>query len=219
MKMKKMIGAVALTAALAMGTAPAFAATASASDITAFDNTDKGSTEITAKVEKKLSEQVRAEIPLKVVVVLQAEGGGTIAAPSASSYGLTNKGTANIKLANVELEKGATLTAFDFGTVRDESGSYVQQQYGSPITTNTAMLTFAAGPINTYLSPSHSLSSATNTDKMVDSNFTDTKEATLTPTQTLPITLGGLTYFPTKIDSTHLTDTICTLKYTIASAS
>ena len=56
MKMKKMIGAFALTAALAMGTAPAFAAQVGTDNDEFSDN---GSTEIKAKVDN-INPQVRA---------------------------------------------------------------------------------------------------------------------------------------------------------------
>lgn len=218
MKMKKMVGAIALTAALAMGTAPAFAA--SATTDTAFSGSD-GSTIIKASVEDSM---LKATVPLNVAIVFGAgTGSGTITAPDKSTYAISNTGDGAIKVTEAAIENGsiASLKIAGFGV--DGSKSI----YGADAATQSAsdnyvMLTYDDGTNYTYLAADHPLSDAntgrTAYDTAYDANFKDFNEVEIAAGAKLPIQLGGKTQFGTAVDNTQLTDTLCTIKYTIAKA-
>lgn len=226
MKIKKMAGALALSAALAMGTAmPAFAA--SATEETAFSGTD-GSTEIKASV---LDTQLQATVPLHVAIVFNADSGvGDIKAPDASKYAITNTGEGSIKVTEATIENGdavekAGLTIAGWYWYNKNNNAYGIGNAKHATTGNYVMLTFDDGTNVTYLAPDHPLSAANAEDDQgymdtmgEDVAATDHTVVTIDKDSKLPIQLGGKTRFGTAVDNTQLTDVLCTIKYTIAKA-
>lgn len=102
MKLTKMAGAFALTAALAMGTVPAFAAaSAEATTDKTFDEINESSasqsTDVTFTI---VNAALNATIPTKVAVVVPSNG-GAITAPTSDVYQLKNNGTSAINVTNV----------------------------------------------------------------------------------------------------------------------
>lgn len=227
MKMKKMVGALALSAALAMGTAPAFATVADDGSTNAFS--DNGSTEIKAKVDK-VDTAIRATVPLQVTVVFGSHEGSDILGPSASSYKITNIGTGDIKLTEAEItDMSSVFTStpmhisgehkYQTSTVDTDNGGFI---YTTPATGDHINFAFDAGTVKTYLTTGHKASqaSATGTDKRVrdDATAWPTEGIAIAKGGDLPITLGGVAYFNSTLDSGELTDTLCKIKYTIAAA-
>lgn len=214
MKMKKMVGAIALTAALAMGTAPAFAAS------TDNEFSDSGSTEVKAKVDT-VNKQVRASVPLQVGVVFGATGGGEITGPTAGAYKVTNIGEGDIKLTNIELTN--VHSTFTASPIYFDGTDYTDLE-GTPFTTgNHIMLTITTDTNNAYLTESHPANAqkALGDDKTAMENLGGAKKWTdesIAVGADLPITLGGLHWFKETLAAGDMTDTLCNLKVTIAAA-
>lgn len=233
MKMKKMVGALALSAALAMGTAPAFAASASDAAQNEF-STDGGNTVIKAQV-KNIDENICATVPLNVVVVFGSQGHSKIIAPSASEYQITNTGKGDIKLTEGAIESGSNNTGItmDWMTAgAAETDPWVDKS-GTAIANNAPRLmltwgtTAGGSAFKTYLSDSHALSNATNADKVdskynpVYSDFAEwpTGGITIAKDTAIDIQLGGDVYNGgTALSLSESTDTLCKIKYTIAKA-
>lgn len=102
-KTKKMAAALALSAALAMGAVPAFAADASVNSSGSFtdgnDNTGAASTTLNVYA---TASQIQATIPVDITVVTPLEG-GAITAPSASAYKIVNNNaTSGLKVTKVQ---------------------------------------------------------------------------------------------------------------------
>lgn len=220
MKTKKMIGALALTAALAMGTAPAFAAGTEADN--AFS--DSGSTEVKAKVDT-VNKQVRATVPLQVTVVFGATGGGEITGPSAGAYKVTNIGEGDIKLTNIELT--GMHSTFTPSVITFDGTDYTDPNSGNTFTSGDHIM-FTAQTANNkvYLTDTHAAKDQTTgmLDKNVIESFFGSGTAKrwadepIAVGENCPITLGGLHYFNSTLDSGEMTDTLCNLKVTIAAA-
>lgn len=107
---KKMLTAAVLTAALALGTAPAFAL----DDPTVTDKTITGASGdvgTTVKVETTVS-QIAAALPLEMTIAAPTAG-GTTTVPSENSYKIVNKSIFPIKVTNAvaSAETGWTLSA------------------------------------------------------------------------------------------------------------
>ena len=86
-KTKKTLTALAITAALAMGAAPAaFAADASVNETGSIGSDGTASTTLNVYA---TASQIQATIPIDITVVTPAAG-GTITAPSANAYKITN---------------------------------------------------------------------------------------------------------------------------------
>lgn len=226
MKMKKMIGAVALTAALAMGAVPAFATAPSGTVDTEAGNdefSDTGATEIKAKVDN-YDPSVRATVPLKVVVVFGSEGGVDIMGPSSDAYQISNIGDGAIKLVEAELADFST--AFNSQTVWvNTSGNYVTgaTTNGTAITSgNALMLTLkdTEGQMGVYLTTSHKASqqTATTQERKIFPDAVAWAEPEIAAGDSMGLELSGHGYFNTKLDSGELTDALCKIKYTIESA-
>lgn len=91
MKKNTMIGTLALSAALAMGTAiPAFAAESVGEDLGDF--TDANNSTTTVQLEAVAS-QINATIPLNVTVVADIDGAEQMITPSQGAYKIVNKST------------------------------------------------------------------------------------------------------------------------------
>ena len=102
-KTKKMAAALALSAALAMGAVPAFAADASVGKTGSFadgnDNTGSASTALNVYA---TASQIQATIPVDITIVTPIEG-GTITAPSADAYKIVNNNaTKALKVTKVQ---------------------------------------------------------------------------------------------------------------------
>lgn len=108
MKLTKMAGAFALTAALAMTAVPAFAA----ADATNTDNFKDGGNNTATATTKVYAEAINAAlnatIPTRVAIVVPATGSGEIKAPSSDVYKIVNNTTTNqVFLKGVEATPGS----------------------------------------------------------------------------------------------------------------
>lgn len=99
---KKVLATLALSATLAMGAVPAFAADASVGKTGSFDdggnNTGSASTALNVYA---TASQIQATVPVDITVVTPIEG-GTITAPSADAYKIVNNGTKGLKVTQVQ---------------------------------------------------------------------------------------------------------------------
>lgn len=227
MKMKKMVGALALTAALAMGTAPAFAASASTPDPATDAFSENGSTEIKAKVDN-VNPAIRATVPLQVTVVFGSHEGSDIIGPNSSAYKITNVGTGNIKLTEAEITDVNSVFTMSplktYGADKYKLYDSGSRGYAFPTSGDHLVFTFKADTVSTFLTDSHKLSQAS-------SSAADDKDVLETPSTwptggiqintgaDLPIELGGAAYFTNTFTQDDLTDTLCKIKYTIAAAA
>ncbi len=123
MKLTKMAGAFALTAAMAMTAVPAFAAVGVDNE-ELFTTTGNGSnatgTQTTVVEAEAVNTQLMATIPTKVAIVIPSSGTGAIVAPQASAYKITNTGTSNaIQLKSVQ----STAGLFSLSTGTDNAKS------------------------------------------------------------------------------------------------
>lgn len=102
-KTKKMAAALALSAALAMGAVPAFAADASVGKTGSFaDGNDSTGSASTALNVYATASQIQATIPVDITIVTPIEG-GTITAPSADAYKIVNNNaTKALKVTKVQ---------------------------------------------------------------------------------------------------------------------
>lgn len=217
MKMKKMVGALALTAALAMGTAPAFAAPGATGE-SAFDKTDKGSTDIKAEVQKSLDTQIQAKVPLQVVVTFGSTGASDILGPTADMYKITNTGEDAIAVENVEVT--APKSPFTSKAIYLD-GSDWSTADGAITSGNYLMFTYKTAQNNTYLTPDHSLSLAKKVNDTAyagpdAANFT---KETIAKGGSLGIDFAGKAYFTQTISASDVSDTLCQVKYTIGAVS
>lgn len=101
---RKMFAALALSATLAMGAVPAFAADADmepgvSTETKNFkDDNNKASTVVSVKTD---ASQISAIIPMKMTVVADANG-GSIKAPSAEAYKVTNNSSFDVYITSVK---------------------------------------------------------------------------------------------------------------------
>lgn len=217
MKMKKMVGALALTAALAMGTAPAFAAPGATGE-SAFDNTDKGSTDIKAEVQKSLNTQIQAKVPLQVVVTFGSTGASDILGPTADMYKITNTGEDTIAVENVEVT--APKAPFTSEAIYLDGSNWSTSE--AAITSgNYLMFTYKTAQNNTYLTPDHSLASAKKATDILyaGSDAVTFVKETIAKGDSLGIEFAGKAYFTGTIAASDVADTLCQVKYTIGAAS
>lgn len=118
MNVKKITTAAALTAALALGTAPAFAATeGSVGELKdATIKTETPTTGTTVSVETTVS-QIDVQLPLAMTIAAPTAG-GTTAVPSDGKYKIVNKSIFPIKVAKAESQaaEGWSLASNAFTT-------------------------------------------------------------------------------------------------------
>lgn len=127
MKMKKMVGALALTAALAMGTTPAFAAGTSVGNDALFNgsntNTDlaTGNTVVNGM---PINSQLICSVPIDITVVVPTDGGDLIC-PTSTAYRIQNRSTNNVKVIGAELQDGGFTVDPDasMATAEDSAGN------------------------------------------------------------------------------------------------
>ena len=218
MKMKKMIGAFALTAALAMGTAPAFAAQVGTDNDEFSDN---GSTEIKAKVDN-INPQVRATVPLQVTVVFGSNGGSDIVGPNSSAYKITNVGEGNIKLTEAEItDVNTVFTTTEMGTFGENKFKTYDgnnMEWNEITSGDHLNFTFKADTFENYLTVGHKASEAKGKLYVENATAWPTDGISIAKGADLPIELGGVAYFTSTFTQDNLTDTLCKIKYTIAAA-
>ena len=100
MKLTKMAGAFALTAAMAMATVPAFAAT-TAENVEQFTSTDSSNATASTDVKFEVVDaSLNATIPTKVAVVIPSTG-GTITGPT--NYEIVNNSTGPIRVSKLQV--------------------------------------------------------------------------------------------------------------------
>lgn len=216
--MKKIIPSIALAAALAMGTVPAFAAPGD------FDNANPGKTEVEGQVEPSLNPSIKATIPLKVVVAMGSVGGGELQTPTADAMYIQNIGTGAIKVTNVEVTDVAT--SYVSGVVVDNGDGSWSDDSGSEPTDNRIMFTWKTASNYTYLTSDHPLAGckADMTTKGIIGTgakafVADTIQPAGQTGDKLAVTLGGRHFFASALDAALKTDTLCNLKITIGAAA
>lgn len=221
MKIKKMVGALALTAALAMGSVPAFAVPSE--DGKSDEFSDSGSTEVKATVDT-VSKQVRASVPLSVAVVFAANGAGEITGPTAGAYKITNIGEGDIKLTDIAIE--GMNNVFTSSAILKTGTDYTDTNGDEFTTGDHLMLTIKTAGNTAYLTTDHSAKAQkkVSDDKAIiegifgTANVKAWSDELIEVGNNLPIELGGLHVFNSTLDSGEMTDTLCNLKCTIAAA-
>ena len=126
---KKMFAALALSATLAMGAVPAFAAdtadkTGEATDVTTADG--KASSSTTVKVQT-IASNITATIPLSITVVGPAEGGNLSGVPS--NYKIVNKSVYPIKVTEVKADM-TDITDWGLATAAQTTDSKSSKKVG-----------------------------------------------------------------------------------------
>lgn len=110
MKLTKMAGAFALTAAMALTTVPAFAAVGASNEELFTDignNTNPVGQQSTEVWAETTNASIMAMVPTRVAIVIPSSGENAIMAPQASAYKITNTGTQNaIRLTSVSSTNG-----------------------------------------------------------------------------------------------------------------
>ncbi|WP_101722026.1 hypothetical protein [Eggerthella timonensis] len=96
---RKMFAALALSATLAMGAAPAFAAEPADTGATDAGGFTGNAATTTVSIKTDAS-QISAEIPMKVQIVANAAG-GAITSPTADAYKITNKSSFDIYVTKI----------------------------------------------------------------------------------------------------------------------
>lgn len=107
MKLTKIAGAFALTAAMAMAAVPAFADVVDATNEGLFsDSATNKATAQTKVYATPTNVDLSATIPTQVAVVIPGKGTGTITAPSATAYKIVNQSKGQIYLQYVAGTEG-----------------------------------------------------------------------------------------------------------------
>lgn len=206
MKMKKMIGALALTAALAMGTTPAFAAGTSVGNDQLFsqlgnaaDNKAQGNTIVNGM---PINAQLIVSVPIDITVVVPTTGGELIC-PTSTAYRIQNRSNNSVFVIGAQLEDGA------FTAVADATD-----------TTNVPAATTGGGRAISLNANNLSLGDKTSTQTAMAKTGTTPWEITAgsaaTPTD-YGITLAGTTndLSANPLTSGSLTSNMCKIVYTI----
>lgn len=108
MKLTKIAGAFALTAAMAMAAVPAFADTTEATNEALFtESTTNKATASTKVMASATNVNLTASIPTRVAVVIPSKGVGNVICPGSDVYKIVNKSTNKIYLNNVTGANGA----------------------------------------------------------------------------------------------------------------
>lgn len=159
MKMKKMIGALALTAALAMGTTPAFAAGTSVGNDQLFaqignaaDNMAQGSTVVNGQA---INAQLIVTVPIELTVVVPTVGGDLIC-PSSTAYRIQNQSNNSVFVIGAQINnenqwlavEDAKASANDYSTTHKRAISLKANglNLGHKTINDTAMKTEGAAP-------------------------------------------------------------------------
>ncbi len=204
MKMKKMVGALALTAALAMGTTPAFASgTAVGNDQlfsqlgNAADNKAQGNTIVNGM---PINAQLIVSVPIDITVVVPTTGGELIC-PSSTAYRIQNRSNNSVFVIGAQLEDGSFTASADAST---ESAA------------TTAGMTRYISLVGNNLSLGDKTSTQTAMAKTGTTPWEITAGTAATPTD-YGITLSGTTndFSGMPLTSGTLTSNMCKIVYTI----
>lgn len=99
---RKMFAALALSATLAMGAVPAFAAEPNGTSVEGSgdfkDDSNKATTVVSIKTD---ASQISATIPMKATIVAKANG-GDVTAPTADSYKVTNNSSFDVYITSIQ---------------------------------------------------------------------------------------------------------------------
>lgn len=158
MKMKKMVGALALTAALAMGTTPAFASgTAVGNDQlfsqigNAADNKAQGDTVVNGM---PINAQLIVSVPIDITVVVPTTGGELIC-PTSTAYRIQNRSNNSVFVIGAQLENGSFTASADASTESAATTAGMTRyislvgnglSFGDKTATQTAMATTGTTP-------------------------------------------------------------------------
>lgn len=219
MKMKKMVGALALTAALAMGTTPAFASgTAVGNDQlfsqigNAADNKAQGDTVVNGM---PINAQLIVSVPIDITVVVPTTGGELIC-PTSTAYRIQNRSNNSVYVIGAQLENGS------FTAVADASDATGTMQTVNDYSSNGGKRTISLvgnglsfGDKDTASSPNKTAMANTGT-----SPWEITAGTAATPTD-YGITLSGCTndFSAAPLTSGTLTSNMCKIVYTITNQS
>lgn len=207
MKLTKIAGAVALTAALAMSAVPAFAAV-DATNVENFkvSNTDPNTSEATTEVYYELlNSDLNASIPTRVCVAIPTTG-GRITAPDSSAYVIKNNGTntKGLKITKISSMPGALAFSDSEGAVKNSKDSiYVTLKLG----TNTP-LQLKGNTTNFAIQGDRTLIGAT-----------DNSTLTIAPGGKMELGLYGnvaLANSKKPLSAANLTSSLLSITYTIA---
>ncbi|WP_165253288.1 hypothetical protein [Adlercreutzia sp. ZJ304] len=183
-KTSKIFGAVALSAALAMGCAvPAFAADLGSGDGTVDASTDNpvvnSAVSTDVKVKARIS-QIDVTVPLNVTIVADAAG-GPLGVPSEGIKTFTAQNTADISGYRIENESSFPVAITNIATTDSSSGDWKLVS-----TINNASITGAVGDLAIKLEPSD----AVNKDSEDSDLTTGTKNEGNKATGATPIDLA-----------------------------
>lgn len=195
MKLTKTLGAFALTAALAMGAIPAFAAGIDVSTVEDqfvqqagdADNTASASTTIKGTA---INSMLNAVIPIELTVVTPSTGGALVC-PDATAYRITNKGTYSIDVIQAKATGSSFQMVDDYTNITSGSANRMSMNVtsgGKTINLNKGM--------NSDGSEAFSIAGNASAGLALD---------------------GGTYVNPSKpLAAGALADTLCVVKYTIA---
>lgn len=169
-KTSKLFGAVALSAALAMGCAvPAFATDPEASVDTDLSSTTSPDTGIETEVSLKAKiNNINVAVPLKMSFVVNAEGGALAAAPSAGTKTLAD---GNVTISGYRIENGSP---FDVAVTNVKAAASDTNEWKlldasdttDDITTSTYAVQGTIGDLKMTLEPSAAAEATATDDKI-----------------------------------------------------
>lgn len=120
MKLTKIAGAFALTAAMAMSAVPAFAAVGT-DNVENFKEATSNTSNATTKVyAETVNASLNATIPTRVAVVLPSSGAGDVQCPTSEAYKIINKSATPIYLRTIE----SAGMGFQLKSSPDTSGNF-----------------------------------------------------------------------------------------------
>lgn len=193
MKLTKMAGAFALTAAMAMTAVPAFAAVGADNTENFKDSASNEATATTKVYAETINAQLNATIPTRVAIVMPSMAGGDITAPSSDVYKIINKTTSSpIYLKKV----GSASSGFQLASTTPTTGL-----------NNVLAMKLAAGSFSTDL---------TGTDATVPSG---TPVSIAANGGELGLALSGKSYIGTALSASQLDSAIMTITYTIGTTA
>lgn len=152
MKLTKIAGAFALTAAMAMAAVPAFADPIEATDVDTFTDTGKSENKATAQTKvmaSMVNVNVSATIPTRVAVIVPSSGTSTVKCPTAAAYYIHNdNSTGAIKLYNVTSSKGSSafnlVKAYPSGTSENQLQMQLECGAATPVDLDGSSVNIAA---------------------------------------------------------------------------
>lgn len=226
MKLSKMAGAFALTAALAMGTVPALAAETATGNMKDFsDGATWGSSNEAAATGDTVvrafafNEQLNATIPLEITVVFPSTG-GAITAPDKTAYKIVNNSTkADIKVVEAELS-GAN-TAFNW-LAKDLTGGITMNTQATNNSKDQIIFKLQAGGADCVLQPKGTGMAG---QKLSDANVGDNFFTVAKATNSAPGETGIKIYGEVGVQDGKplgtglMADTLTQINYTITAAA